>query len=418
MMTSDRVFVWVWLPGQTSPVVAGSLERRGGGLISFTYGRSYRERLGAIPLYEPELPLRSGTIDPEAGLSIAGCISDAAPDAWGKRVILRNRVGRGAMDTAELDTLTYLLESGSDRIGALDFQESPTTYIPRISHSTLQELEHAAWLYQEGVPLSPQLDLALLRAGSIGGARPKATLTDGDRHLIAKFSAPNDPYPIVKAEYVATALARLAGIDASQVSFTRVLDRDVLLVERFDRTADGGRRILVSALTMFGLDEMFARYASYSELADIIRRRFVEPSATLRELFSRITFNILIGNDDDHARNHAAFWDGASLSLTPAYDLSPRRGSGFTKQLMGIGYPTKALAGDGWRDSQLAGCIERSNIYHLSENEAREICQHQIETIRRNWNTVCDQGQLTRADREFFWGRQFLNSYALEGLES
>src|SRR3546814_10321073 len=74
---------------------------------------------------------------------------------------------------------------------------------------------------------------------------------------------------------------------------------------------------------MLGLDEMMARYASYQDLAEIVRHRFTDPSATLRELFARIVFNILCGNTDDHARNHAAFWDGATLTLTPAYDICP-----------------------------------------------------------------------------------------------
>lgn len=417
MTSSDHAFVWMWLPGQTLPIPAGRLDRRAGDLISFTYGRSYRERADAIPLYLPELPLRPGGIEPLTSLSIAGCINDAAPDAWGKRVILRNLVGRSAEDTAEVDTLTYLLKSGSDRIGALDFQESAEAYVPRASQATLEELEQAAWLVQEGKPLSPELDQALLHGGSIGGARPKATLTDSGRNLIAKFSATNDPYPVVKGEFVAMTLGRLAGLDVPSVSFTHVLGRDVLLIERFDRGPDGGRRLMVSALTMFGLPEMFARYASYAELADMIRSRFTEPNQTLRELFCRITFNILVGNNDDHARNHAAFWDGDSLSLTPAYDLCPGPRAGqVMRQLMGIGYPSQPGFGDGWRDSQVAGCIERASIYRLTEPDARSIVDHQIETIHENWDDVCDQADLGTADRDFFWGRQFLNPYALEGL--
>jgi serine/threonine-protein kinase HipA len=407
----------VWLPGQSSPIPVGRLDRRPGGLVSFTYGRSYRDRPGAIAIYDPELPLRQGRIDPLTGLSIAGCISDAAPDAWGKRIILNNLIGRSAKDTAELDTLTYLLSSGSDRSGALDFQQSADRYTPRESRATLEELEQAAWLLQEGEPLSPELDQALLHGGSIGGARPKATLTDGDRHLIAKFSSADDPYPLVKGEFLATTLARLAGVDTASVSLTRVLNRDVLLIERFDRTAGGGRRLMVSALTIFELDEMFARYASYAELADVVRRRFTDPDATLRELFSRITLNILVGNNDDHARNHSAFWNGKELTLTPAYDLCPGPGSGqVMRQLMGIGYPSRPGAGDGWRESQVAGCIGRSDIYHLSRPEARAIVEHQIATIRENWADVCDQAELTTTDRSFFIGRQFLNPYALEGL--
>src|SRR5690554_6511118 len=85
---------------------------------------------------------------------------------------------------------------------------------------------------------------------------------------------------------------------------------------------------MVSALTLFGLDEMMARYASYEELTDIIRQRFDEPKATLRELYGRLVFNILCGNTDDHARNHAAFWDGKRLQLTPAYDICPQNRTG------------------------------------------------------------------------------------------
>ncbi len=83
---------------------------------------------------------------------------------------------------------------------------------------------------------------------------------------------------------------------------------------------------MVSALTILQLDPMLGRYASYADLAD--RERFSDPAATLRELFGRIVLNVCIGNIDDHARNHAAFWDGDELTLTPAYDLCPRPGQG------------------------------------------------------------------------------------------
>ena len=70
---------------------------------------------------------------------------------------------------------------------------------------------------------------------------------------------------------------------------------------------------MVSALTLFGLDEMMARYASYEELATIIRHRFAEPTRhAARAVRAACVFNILCGNTDDHARNHAAFWDGAA----------------------------------------------------------------------------------------------------------
>jgi serine/threonine-protein kinase HipA len=408
-MTSDpdKAFVWVWLPDAIEPVVAGRLDKAGV-LVVFTYGQSYLRRKDAIALYLPELPLRRGPISPEVG-EVAGCIADAAPDSWGQRVIENRLVGRQAAGAGDLGLLTYLLESGSDRIGALDFQTSAIDYVPRLrGNATLEELVQSAARVEQGIPLTPALDEALFHGSSVGGARPKSLLDDGDRKLIAKFSSTSDTFPWVKAEFVAMELARRAGINVAPVKLTRVLGKDVLLIERFDRPQCAGRRLMVSALTMLGLEEMTARYASYADLSLLIRSRFSEPVATLYELFSRITFNILVGNNDDHPRNHAAFWNGETLSLTPAYDVSPQpRSGGETAQLMAIG-------NDGYRMSQVTGCIERASIYQLIESEAREIVDHQIEVIRAEWTEVCDEAALSEVERSSLWQRQFLNPYALE----
>lgn len=409
-MTSEpqQAFVWVWLPEADEPVVAGRLDPVGP-IVAFTYGRSYLERDGAIPLYLPELPLGPRQISPLVG-EIPGCIADAGPDAWGQRVILNRLIGRADAETTELGPLTYLLESGSDRVGALDFQTSSREYVPRgLDHADIDELAEAAERVEQGIPLSPGLDQALLHGSSVGGARPKALLGDGESRLIAKFSSTTDTFPVVKGEFVAMELALRAGIDAAPVRLAKAHGRDALLVERFDRPGGGRRRAMVSALTMLELDEMGGRYASYADLADLVRARFTEPSRTLRELFSRIVFNILCSNTDDHPRNHAAFWDGEALSLTPAYDICPQlRSGGETAQIMAIGR-------DGWRMSQVAGCVERAGIYQLSEAEAREIVDHQIETIERQWDEVCDLAGLPEVERTGFWKRQFLNPYALEG---
>src|SRR5580693_6844071 len=105
MTTSDpsRAFVWIWLPGTSEPVVAGRIDTDGQ-LHTFTYARSYRQRDKAMPLYEPELPLVSGALRPDGALTIAGCLRDSAPDAWGQRVILAWHVGHLAStsDTSEL----------------------------------------------------------------------------------------------------------------------------------------------------------------------------------------------------------------------------------------------------------------------------------------------------------------------------
>ena len=136
-MTSEptlpsEAFVWVWLPEANEPVVAGVLTRQGTRFV-FNYGRSYLDRTDAIPLYAPELPLRAGSFSLLPSLTMPSCIRDASPDAWGRRVLINQHLGlKGSVaDGFELDELTYLLASGSDRVGAMDFQASPQRYVAR-----------------------------------------------------------------------------------------------------------------------------------------------------------------------------------------------------------------------------------------------------------------------------------------------
>lgn len=238
---ASEAFVWIWLPGSAEPVVAGRLTQDADRFI-FNYGASYLDRTDAISVYAPELPLRRGIIEPEAGLSMASCIRDGSPDAWGRRVIINRLVGAkaSAPEVSNVSEISYLLASGSDRIGALDFQTSATDYVPRQkSEATYEELIEAASLIEKGGPLTPGLDQALNHGTSIGGARPKALIDRGDRKMIAKFSASGALYSVVKAEFIAMKLAAACGLDAAPVSMIEAGGKDALLIERFDRTRSG-----------------------------------------------------------------------------------------------------------------------------------------------------------------------------------
>lgn len=419
-MTSNEIykeaFVWIWLPDETGPVVAGKLEADNGDIL-FNYGKSYLERVNdtqaAISIYEPELPLKAGALPLPNGLTMPGCIRDAAPDAWGRRVIINKKLGlKGAKtDTAVLDELTYLLESGSDRIGALDFQRSASDYMPRSAKNvSLKELLESAERVEKGVALTPELDQALFHGSSIGGARPKALIEDRGKKYVAKFPSSSDLYSVVKAEFIAMRLAELVGLNVAPVDLVRAANKDVLLVERFDREKlnnGWGRKPVVSALTLLSLDDMMARYASYETLAEIIRHRFTNPKETLKELLSRIIFNILCGNTDDHARNHAAFWDGKVLTLTPAYDICPQGRSGNeASQAM-------LISGDN-RMSRIASCIEAAHHFLLTQDEVMEIANYQKRVIETSWKSVCDEATLGEVDQNMLWGRQFLNPFAFE----
>lgn len=410
-----EAYVWVWLPGATEPVVAGRLATTDGQLV-FNYGQSYLARDNAISLYEPELPLQPGVLPLLPGLSMPNSLRDAAPDAWGRRVVINRLLGlRGVRaDSVQLDELTYLLESGSDRIGALDFQRSPSEYLPRrAANATLDELLASAERVDRGIPLTPELDQALYHGSSIGGARPKALIESGRRKFIAKFSSTSDLYSVVKAEFIAMRLAEKMGLNVAPVDLVRAAGKDVLLIERFDRIAAGEgwqRKMMVSALTLFGLDEMLARYAGYQELAEIVRHRFTRPAATLRELFARLIFNILCGNTDDHARNHAAFWDGRMLTLTPAYDICPqaRAGNEATQAML--------ISGEE-RHSRISACLAAAHHFLLSRQEALALVETQLLTLGAHWAEVCEAAKLSATDHTMLRERQFLNPYAFDDLE-
>lgn len=417
MTISDpkEVFVWIWLPNEVEPVVAGRLLQEVS-RYDFAYGRTYLERENAIPLFLPELPLVRGNQPPLGPLDMASCLRDGLPDHWGRRVIINRLTGTKGTAAADIEfsDLTYMLESGSDRIGALDFQKSPSEFVYRGGgEATLDDLVEFAKRVEANLPVPPALDQAILHGSSIGGARPKALLEDNGRKLIAKFSASNDTIPMVKAEFIAMKLAALAGINVAPVELRQTSGKDVLIVERFDRTYIGNawtKRSMVSALTILGMNEISAHHASYGELADLIRARFRNPKATLKELYLRLVFNILVGNTDDHARNHAAFWEGEMLDLTPAYDVAPQmRGGNDVNQAMAITH-----AGD--RRSRLATCIDAASSFHLQANEARGIIDTTIDVIKSNWLDLCDEAGLTEIERNALMGRQFLNASIYEGF--
>ena len=154
-------YVWAWLPGSRTAVPVGQVAAREG-RFQFRYMLAYLENPVAVSLYEPELPLRRGWIPPRENMTIAGVLKDASPDSWGQRVIITRLTGTRGIAAAdvELDTLTYLLESRSNRIGGLDLQSSAETYMARSSGASLLELHTAA---QDLVATAGGRDVLLVR---------------------------------------------------------------------------------------------------------------------------------------------------------------------------------------------------------------------------------------------------------------
>ncbi len=298
--------------------------------------------------------------------------------------------------------------SSSDRIGALHFQEMADQYIPREENKiTLEQLAEAAMLVELGKPIPAELNIALNHGTSIGGARPKATIDSNNKKFIAKFSSSTDVFPIVQAEYAVMSLAKKVGLEVANVDLTKVKEKYILLVERFDREKlqnQWSRKMMTSALTLLNLDEMQARYASYLDLADIIRKYSEQPIKQLRELFQRMVFNIIVGNTDDHAKNHAFFWDGKHYQLTPAYDICPYPRAGQeAAQAMEVGLKG-AL-------SQLNNAKSAAGRFGISDQEAQEIIENLVQKVKKYWPIVCEQAELTSVQQKLFTHTAILNPF-------
>ena len=398
--------VWVWLPGDRTPTLAGQVHEQGGE-TTFAYDAGYLGNPAAVALYT-ELPMVHGVQRPAAGLSVAGCLNDTWPDGWSRVVIERRRLDAGR-STSSLHPFDYLRDSGSDRTGALDYTDTPE-WTPRgEAHATLDQLQSAAELIETGERIDPELAAALAQATASGGMRPKALISGRERHYIAKLSSRSDHRPVTNLEAVAMDLAGRVGIKVAPSTLARAAGRDILLVERFDRTAGGSRLMVVSAATILGLDPYLgARYATYHDLADFLRANSVN-AGDVKELFARITFNVIVGNTDDHARNHAAIWDGHHLHLAPAFDICPQvRSGGETQQAMDIGR-------DGFKAANLAGCVARAADYGLDRREALELVDHQIQVVRDEWSAAADQARLNAAEQRAAWGGPILHESILYG---
>lgn len=399
-MISDEAYLWLYLPGETEPVVCGIVAFNGQDYV-FRYAKSYLQRDNAIPLAPPNCTL--GSLDEEEHIlddELNSVIRDASPDAWGRNIILRehaNAQDRYNNDPGEID---FLLGAGPDRIGALDATDTPTHYLPKASHTApLEELLEAADRIDQGKPLDDRLDAALNHGTSVGGARPKALLHENDDFWIAKFSSSRDATDMVGIERGGMALAELAGINTAETRIVESLNKRVILVRRFDRevTPQGvHRRHMISAMTLLGLDEYAIRagYASYLDLADILRQYARDFRSDGAELFNRMVLNILIGNVDDHARNHACFWDGEFLDLTPAYDICPQPRTGLSAD-------QAMIVGRWGRQSNLQNAVSASERFGLGPDEGREIVEAMTATVRNNWETVFADSGVPEGDRRY-----------------
>jgi serine/threonine-protein kinase HipA len=396
--------VWVFLPGAVDPVVAGvvSPSRTGPGL-TFQYGDSYLARTDSIAV-GPDLALGRDVHPAHPAWGMPSTIRDAMPDSWGQKVIQHTL---GVDSETRVPDLHMMLASGSDRVGAIDFQTTPDTYQSRTGRASLAILADGAAMVQEDEDLTGELRLAVRNSmATPGGAQPKAFVHAEGRQWLAKFTVRTDSEPLIKAEAAAIVLAAKAGIAVPDHRLVTMDPHgDILLTERFDRGSAGGRRQVVSGYTVAA---SAGRVGSYPALVDRMRERASEPKEVGSEMFRRLAFLMAVRADDDHLRNTSAFWDGHSLAFTPAYDLAPYMGTGSSMTQTWIGT-------DGDRRFNLAALLTHRASYGLSQPEAREIVGQVVSAVHDGQHDAAEQAHMSSTERRLFLGA-ILRPEVTEGL--
>jgi serine/threonine-protein kinase HipA len=294
---------------------------------------------------DARLGLFEGRQHPAQGTETFGVFADASPDRWG-RLLMRRRLERAqragqAARTLRLSESDYLLGvHDAFRVGALRFRQNDAGDFLDNQHSVaappfvqLRELEAASLALERDEDNTDEqgdewLRMLIAPGGSLGGARPKATVVDPNERLwIAKFPSVRDEHDVGAWELIVHTLARSCGLQVPESMARRFANpHHSFLVQRFDRTAVGRRLHFASAMTLTGRKDGddASTGASYLEIARVLIDHGAQTDADLRELWSRIAFNLLISNTDDHLRNHGFILvPGRGWRLSEAYDMNP-----------------------------------------------------------------------------------------------
>jgi serine/threonine-protein kinase HipA len=355
-------------------------------------------------LLDPDLQLFSGRQYLPENKSNFGLFLDSSPDRWG-RVLLERRESyrakeenRPRQNLQESDFLLGVFDES--RMGALRMKLAPDGEFldndPKYStppFASLRELEHAAWQLEkdDDNDVSKWLKMLIAPGSSLGGARPKANVTDANGNLwIAKFPSRNDRKNVGAWEAVTMSLAKQCGIKVAPFDVKKLTNKhSTFLTKRFDRAERGKRIHFTSAMTMLGYTDGNTEGCSYLELFEWIANNCCEVEKNLAEMWLRIVFNIAVSNCDDHLRNHGFLLTPNGWTLSPAYDLNPQEyGTGLS---LNINEYENAL------DYSLA--IEVAQYAGIPKDEADKIVQHTKEIVSR-WRSIATTYHITREEQE------------------
>lgn len=304
--------------------------------------------LDPLPVSPLFYPLESGLIEVRGGLfgGLHGFLADSLPEGWGVRLWQR-RLALHGLNWAMLSPVEQLALVGEGGRGALVY--APATTPP--DDATALDLDALA-ADARAILLGEDSHLADMLAtlgGASGGARPKINLgfvgdgricidetepssqialAPGYTSWIVKFPALTDPVDMGPVEQAYATMARAAGVTMAETRLIPAREGPAYFASRrFDRPTPGQRRHMISlaGATEAPPDRPSLDYDGFLRATRAITRH----DGDVSEAFTRMVFNILACNRDDHTRQHAYLMNPAGhWRLAPAYDLTWSEGAG------------------------------------------------------------------------------------------
>ncbi|WP_301785385.1 type II toxin-antitoxin system HipA family toxin [Caballeronia sp. SEWSISQ10-4 2] len=368
----------------------------------FAYTQAWLDSRKAFML-DPRLELYSDEQYPPNKAVTFGIFMDSAPDRWGRVLMERREAVQADKHDRPMRTLQeidFLLGVHDlTRVGALRFRDenkvfqddSANAAPPVTDLGTLASI--AIRIEDVGIEKMPEYEqwLAMLIAPgtSLGGARPKANFTNlGNELWIAKFPAKDDRYDVGAWEYLVHGLARSAGIWVPKSELKYVgTGYATFCVERFDRSK-GSRRMYASAMTMLERRDGDTN-AGYPDLAEFLSDGGAQGhiGGDLEQLFRRLVFNVLIGNRDDHLRNHGFIREPTGWRLSPAFDMNPNA----SKLEHTLSIDGKSAAPD------MNAVLDTAAFYRLTEGEAEQVIAD-IRKVVATWRDEAARLKLSRQE--------------------
>ena len=287
--------------------------------VAFQYSENWLKK--GFPINPFKLPLTNQVFISSSPYfrGLFGVFADSLPDSYGELVLNRFLRQKG-IDSNSLSSLERVAYVGLSVMGMLE-------YVPDLHEIETYEKIDFDLIQKECKDLLNSKDVKDINtlfslAGSSGGTRPKALIKYKGKDWIIKFSSKFDPKNIAELEFKYMSLAKEFGIDIPEIELiTSKKGNKFFLIKRFDR--ENNRKIhMISVAALLECD-FRAPCLDYNDLIKLTRI-LTNNDKDIIEMYRRMVFNVLIDNQDDHAKNFSFVFDEAKkmYRIAPAYDIT------------------------------------------------------------------------------------------------